>query len=264
MGTLDQNQALAALIAHLSASEKPVSLSWDEVQEWRQDALEALIALGLLAKDIQSRSLMCTGCEKHCYMPVYLTEEKQRAFVVCDDPERQSQMGRVAVPLPRLQQWQSSTQQFAGVIAGLLGLDAKPDFHKASASYRLGMLKGKGGRHWVAVTKQPLALVLKGQAVPLQEMLCFEDEALVLDQPRIDELLNRRPRDTSKTYRPDTTRREAGKLATQAMYQDWHDQYQALQREHPGKSDTWYSRQIAKLPVAQDKDPETIRKNMKK
>ncbi|MCU7841661.1 MAG: hypothetical protein KZQ94_20080 [Candidatus Thiodiazotropha sp. (ex Troendleina suluensis)] len=261
---LDLNQALTALMAHVDASDAPVSLGLDELQKWRQGVLEAFLGLGLLVKDVKAKSLVCSGCEQQCFIPVYLTDDEQRAFIVCDDPDRQSQMGRVTIPLARLQQWQASTRQFAEVVAGLLGFDTKPDFHKASASYRLGMLKSKGGRRWVSITVQPLAVEINRQTVPLADLLYFSGESLELDQPRIDELINAIPSDAGKAYTPDTSKREARKLATQAMYQNWNDEYLSLQLKHPGKSDTWYSLQIAKLHIAQGKDSETIRKNMKK
>ncbi len=160
---LGHNEALAALIAHVNASDKPASLGWDEVQQWQQGALEAFSRLGLLVKDVQAKSLMCTGCEQQCFMPVVYTDDAKRAFIVCDDPDQQDHMGRVNVPLDRLLQWQASTRQFAGVVAELLELDTKPDYHKASASYRLGMLKSKGGRRWVSVTVQPWRLRSTGR-----------------------------------------------------------------------------------------------------
>lgn len=261
---LDHNQALAALIGHVNGADNPAYLFWDEVQQWQQGVLEGFCGLGLLSKGVNTTSLMCTGCEQHCFMPVNLTEDAQRAFVVCDDPERQSHMGRIAVPLARLQQWQASTRQFARVVAGLLDLDWKPDFHKASAIYRLGMLPSKGGRRWVSMKVQPLRLEINRQVLPLADVLFFTGGALELDQPRVKELLDAPPSDTGKTYISDTSKREASKLATRAMYRDWHDEFLLLQGKHPSKSDAWYSLQIAKLSIAQGRDSETIRHNMKK
>jgi len=60
-----------------------------------------------------------------------------------------------------------------------------------------------------------------------------------------------------------TVRRDARKLATQSMYKEWQKAYRAVAKERPDLSDVWYSRQIAKLPIAKNRDAETIRKYMK-
>jgi hypothetical protein len=98
----------------------------------------------------------------------------------------------------------------------------------------------------------------------LNELLYFSGEVLVIDRPRIDELLDLSPDDTGKAYMPDVSRREERKLATEAMYQNWNDEYLSLKQKHPHKPDTWLSMKIAKTSIAQDRDSETIRKNMKK
>ncbi|MDB4222361.1 hypothetical protein N9850_01210 [Granulosicoccus sp.] len=261
---LDHSQALVALIAHVNASDKPVSLSWDEVQQWQDGVLAQFLAIGFLSTDVKAQSLVCMGCQQQCFMPVYQTDDGRRAFIVCDDPDMQTQMGRVKVPLERLQQWHASARQFAGVVAGLLGFDTKQEFQKTAASYRLGMLNSEGGRRWVSISVQPLGVEINRRSVPLTDLLYYSEDVLVLDQPRIDELLNSITSDSRKPYTPIVSKRETRKLTTQAMYQDWHDEYLSLQRKHPHKSNTWYSLQISKLPIAQGKDSETIRKNMKK
>lgn len=129
-------------------------------------------------------------------------------------------------------------------------------------SYRLGMLKSKGGRRWVSLAVQPLVLVINGDKALLNELLYFEGDELVIDEARIDGLLNSPPSDSAKVYTPDVSTREARKLATQTMHQNWHDAYLALKAKHPNKTNTWYSMQISKLSIAQGKDSETIRKNM--
>jgi hypothetical protein len=83
-------------------------------------------------------------------MEVVQTEDAKRAFIVCQDPDQQDHMGRITVPLPRLQQWQTSAKQVASVIAGLLGVEDKPVFQQGSASYKLAMLKGKKVKRDVA------------------------------------------------------------------------------------------------------------------
>jgi hypothetical protein len=48
------------------------------------------------------------------------------------------------------------------------------------------------------------------------------------------------------------------------MYQNWCDAYQSLRLKNPNKTDSWCAAQISKMPIAQGKSLETIRKNMKK
>ncbi len=260
---MDSQQAINAVIDRLNRSSKPVQFGFDELQAWQQGLLEGFIKAGLLTKDVAAQSLTCSGCEQHCFMPVVYTEEQQRAFIVCDDPDQQDHMGRIAVSLDRLQQWQTSAKQMAALIARLLGVTAKPTYQQESASYALGMLKRDSGRRVVSLTVQPLALVINQQPVELDELLYFDGDQLVIDRPRVDELLNTAPSPTGKAYNPDTSKREARKLATQAMYQDWNDAYRKFKQQYPDKKDSWHSFQIAKLPVAQGRDSETIRKKMK-
>ena len=59
-----------------------------------------------------------------------------------------------------------------------------------------------------------------------------------------------------------SAKREAAKLDTQARYASWKKAYKALRKKRPNESDVWYSQQIAKTPIAQDRDASTIKKNM--
>ena len=262
---MDYNQALTELIAHVDASDKPVSLGWDELQLWGEGVLEGFVAAGLLTKDVNARSLQCSGCEYHCFMDVLLAnDESERAFIVCDHAEMQAQMGRINVPPERLQQWQTSAKHLAELLSGLLRFEIKSEYQKQASSFKLGMLKGNKGRCWVMLQTQPLALEINRLTVPLGDLLYFDDDVLLIDMARVDELLNATPKDTGKAYSPNVSKQEARKLVTQVMYQDWNDEYLRLKKKHPDKSDTWCSMQIAKLLIAKGKDSETIRKIMKK
>jgi hypothetical protein len=65
-------------------------------------------------------------------------------------------------------------------------------------------------------------------------------------------------------HAPSTLKRDARKLATQAMYASWKKAYRALRKNNPDKSDVWCSLQIAKdkklNPLG--RNASTIRKNM--
>lgn len=68
----------------------------------------------------------------------------------------------------------------------------------------------------------------------------------------------------SAQYTRNTARREARKLNTADMHAQWQKEYRALKKKKPNMSDVWYSQQIAKMDIAQGREAETIRKNMKK
>ena len=259
---LSPSQALMALIAHINASGKPIYIGWDEVGQWQIDALALLVGVRLLSKSNDAHSLECNGCEHRCFMPVEHTDDKKRAFIVCDDMEMQGQMGRIAVPLQRLKQWKTSPKHVAVVIAHLLGFEGVPQAAKDGASYQLGMLKSKGGRRWVSLAVNPLEIVINQNLTPVSDLLYIDNNTLVIDRERIDDLLNSSTKN-DKAYTPNTDKQELRKLATQEMHQDWKDKYLYLSKKNPEKKDKWYAWEISKLPIAQGKSSETIRRNMK-
>jgi hypothetical protein len=48
------------------------------------------------------------------------------------------------------------------------------------------------------------------------------------------------------------------------MYKSWQKAYRSLKKQRPNMSDVWYSQLIAKQDIAAGRNPETIRKHMKK
>ncbi|GAW87344.1 conserved hypothetical protein [Bathymodiolus platifrons methanotrophic gill symbiont] len=262
------NDVLLALLAHLRAENKPIIIGWGVVQKYPEGALEVLLKAGLLVRASAAQSIECHACENHCFMDVITLIHDDpvltRAFIVCDDVEMQSQMGRVQIPLVQLQQWQTDIKRLSKVIAGLLGLKDKIAFTVNQPVIKLGMLKAAKGRRWVTLNSLDLSLEINQHTVPVDEVLYFEREQLFIDQDAIDDLLNREPLRQGKSYIPLTNKREARKLETQMMYQGWQDAYVQLKKQNPTKSNKWCSLQIAKMDIANAKDAETIRKNMVK
>jgi len=97
----------------------------------------------------------------------------------------------------------------------------------------------------------------------VNELLYVDGGELAIDRLRIDELVDAKPMSVGKAYAPSTDRLEARKLSTQAKYQDWQDAYLLLKTKHPTKSKSWIAGRIARMPVAQGSDSETIRKHLK-
>lgn len=58
-------------------------------------------------------------------------------------------------------------------------------------------------------------------------------------------------------------RRELRKQKTSERYKAWNKAYRELRKKHPGKTDTWISKQIQKMDIGDGKTAETIRRKMK-
>lgn len=259
------DKALLEVLAHLESTDKPIVINWDTTQQWGDGVLDKLIEFGLLAATSSAQILECTGCEHRCFMDVITDTNKAkqtRAFIVCDEPEKQSEMGRIEIPLERLKQWRCSIKRLAKVLQGLLTVTN--DINASGEDViRLGMLQGKGGRRWLSLLNQPLVLEINGYETPLNELLFVDGDALVIDKRHIDELVDAKPSSVGKVYTPSTDLREDKKLQTQAKYQNWQDEYQTLKLKHSTQSKSWFARKISKMSIAQGSDSETIRKHLK-
>jgi hypothetical protein len=260
---LGLSAALNDLLGAIWDSKSRVVVDYDTVQQWEQETLAVLMAQGLLKKAPAASSLECRGCEEHCFSDVVVrtTDGHTRAHIVCEVPERQAEMGLVAVPIERLQQWQSSPVMFARFIASALGLDAAASASK-NAVLNLGMLQGPHGRRGVTLVMDTFSLEVNQHAIPLAELMFVENGEVVLDQPRIESVLSLKVKPADKPYDSNRNKRESQKQATAAMRQDWRDAHLRLKRKQPGKSKKWYSIRIASLPVALGRDAETIRRQL--
>lgn len=258
------NHALEALFEHIASSGKPILINYQTANEWHSGAIALFLKHTLISSASSAQSIQCSGCENHCFMDVITRkyESITRAFILCEDTEMQSHIGRIEAPIEHLKQWQSSTKHLASVIARLLNLDSHSE-QNTQGKIRLDMMKSSKGRRWVSLQFEPLALEINQHLIPLNELLYFEGEQLLIDRHRVDDLLERAHLSNDKNYEPSTNKQEARKLKTKAMYQDWKDEYIKRKRAKPNASDSSISKQIAKMDIAQGKDSETIRKNMK-
>jgi hypothetical protein len=264
------NDVLLLLLEAMDTTGEAHLVGWDTVQPWPDGALGTLLAAGILSDTKPALSVECRECPNSCFMDVHQLpgrdKKPARAFIVCDDPEMQEQMGRIEIPRERLRQWKVTGLQLARVVAGLVGIECKAEDRHGQTNIRIGMVKGKNGRRWLSLNKSPLTLEINEHHLPLEEVLFFEDGALSVDRLRIDQLIDKAPDSSGKKYKPSTEKREARKRKTEAMYEDWREEYLRLRRKYPDTvrhSDSWIAKQIAKLDIAQGRDAETIRKNMK-
>ena len=245
-------------------------ISARELAGWPRDAVAALKSQRLLRRSRPATSVVCPGCEQQCAMPVYTVvgagasagQTDRWSFVVCD---KRDDINRVTVEADRLTQWQSSPDAVCDFVADCLGLRPGGKRIDADGLMQIGMATGEERRQMLCLRKKQweLELVAGDGTIPLAELVDFSQGHYGLNKTAIGQLV-----DASLTadprYTPIRARREARKQATEARDAALQKTYLKLKRRCPGRSDTWYSLQIAKMDIAGDLNPETIRKNMKK
>jgi hypothetical protein len=188
---------------------------------------------------------------------------------VCDDSDEQAHMGLIKVPQDQLKQWQFSTKNLAVLLAQLLDFDGISLDDKKNI-IRLGMLKSSNGRQWASLHKQPLALELKQEQIPLTELLFVDNGKLEIEHARIDATLAVKQPFKAKYYQSNTDKLEQRKANTQAKSQSWQDEYEKLKRQHsnkpnqPNKTKGWYAYQISKMLIAQGGTVANITRILKK
>lgn len=182
-------------------------------------------------------------------------------FIVCD---KRSDINRVSVSGSRLIQWQCNADLVCRFIAASLGLRRGGTQAAHADLWDIGIAAGdKRSQMLCLQADNGLTLVVADIRMPLAELIAFCDGRYSLDGAIIRRMVDAATTADSR-YTPSQIKREARKLDTQEMYSSWQKAYRNLKRNKPGKTDTWYAQKIAKTDIAQGRDPETIRKNMKK
>ena len=245
-------------------------ISARELAGWPADAVAALKSQRLLRRSRPATSVICPRCEQQCAMPVYTVvgagasagQTDRWSFIVCD---KRDDINRVTVEPDRLTQWQSGPDAVCDFVADCLGLRPGGKRIGRAGLMQIGMATGEERRQMLCLRKKQweLELVAGDGTIPLAELVDFSQGHYGLNKTAIGQLV-----DASLTadprYTPTQTRREARKQATEVRYQALQKAYLKLKRRRPGRSDIWYSLQIAKMDIAGDLNPETIRKRMKK
>lgn len=258
------DQVLLLLLNSLTLRSHKLVLSWYSVNLWQEQAFTLMLANKLITPISKAKTIQCRYCEKNCTLDVipHSYPNKTRYYAVCEEPIMHEQVGRMTIPPEQLKQWQITIKQLAVLVAELLGLSSDISYKADQKSISLGALPSKAGRKSVVLNVEPLTLVVNQSIFPVNELLYFEGDKLLLDRDKIEHALNLKQSPPVKTYRANTDKRELQKANTLAMHQDWQEQATKLKKKQPTMSKTWISQQIAKLPISQGKSAETIRKNI--
>ncbi|CAM8649634.1 hypothetical protein MCEMAEM21_02711 [Oxalobacteraceae bacterium] len=257
--------ALVDLLARVGASEDAAALlSNHALNQWPEVAVAALKTQRLLVKAQPASSAICPGCERDCVMPVQTRIHLSRGAVSYIDCDKRSDVSRVAVQVDRLEQWRCTADAVGDFVAASLGLRQSDKRRAASADFlEIGIATGdKRSQMLCLQTGGELILVAGGNTVPLADLIAYRSGAYSLDSARVVKLVDAASTADNR-YTPSNAKREARKVDTQAMYKGWQKAYRALLKKSPGKSDVWYSQQIAKADKVHVRDPNTIKKHMK-
>jgi hypothetical protein len=197
-------------------------------------------------------------------MPVHTlptTAGPSASFIVCD---KRNDTNRVQVSSESLIQWSSSANSVCGFVAASLGLRHSDKQLASDGLWEIGVATGdKRSQMLCLQAGGELNLVVGDNKVPLAELIEFHEGRYSLDGVMLCQLVDAATT-ADPRYTPSDVKREARKLETQAMYARWQKEYRKMKRDKPDKTAVWCSRQIAKMDIANGKDAETIRKNMKK
>lgn len=258
--------ALIELLARVGeGGGAAVFVSEHELSQWPDPAVAAMKAQRLLTKASPTTSAVCPGCERECVMPVHVlpnTTRNPAAFIVCD---KRSDINRVAVAAARLAQWQCSADAASTFVTNTLGLRRSTQSTDIAGRWTIGIASGNKRSQMLCLQAADgaLALVAGENALPLADLIEHRDGAYSLDGVKVRLLIDAATTADNR-YTPSNAKREARKLDTQAMYADWQKAYRELKKKkHKDTSETWYSQQIAKMPVAKGRKADTIKKHMK-
>lgn len=110
------NSTLRTWIKALAESKDSlVLIDYADIKDLETGEYKIFFDAGFIIPFASARSMICTGCEEACFMPVYATDTS--AFIVCETFES---MGRTAVNPNDLKRWAFSFDTLTSVISGII------------------------------------------------------------------------------------------------------------------------------------------------
>lgn len=255
--------ALIELLGRVGACQgAAVLVNSEELSLWPDEAVAAMKTRKLLVRVRPAASAVCPGCERDCTMPFHTLTTATGAtasFIVCD---KRSDTNRVPVSSEQLIQWRCNASAVCGFVAVSLGL-RRSDKAAGDGLWVIGMAAGATRSQMLCLQAGgELTLTAGDNKMPLAELVEFHDGRYSIADAMVSRLVDAATT-TDNRYTPSIVKRETRKLETQALHKAWQKEYRSLLRKKPGMGGVWYSQQIAKMDIAQDRKAETIRKHMK-
>lgn len=185
--------------------EASALITEDELSRWPNAVVAEMKTQRLLAKTRPATSAVCPGCERECTMPVHVLSDAARApaaFIVCD---KRDDVNRVDVSIGRLEQWHTTGELIADLLARLLGVNRTASTAAKDREWTIGTLKGRKHKSLVTLrADNDLHISLAGHVVPLADVLTFDENTLTADK---NELIRRVDKPTSNSETPSARRK---------------------------------------------------------
>ena len=131
------------------------------------------------------------------------------SFVVCD---KRSDTNRVPVPAARLALWRCDAQAVCGFVVASLGLVRTTVLPSEDGLLPIGMARGDKRTQMLCLRLHGhLALVVGADAMPLADVISFENGSFTLDHAVIHQMVDAATT-ADPRHTPSTAKREAGKI----------------------------------------------------
>ena len=258
---------LQELIDRLSPGSDHI-VAWEQVREWPPGTIDVFQKAGWIrpaSPRFDCRSV--ADVKRNCFKPVRVRAGVQgraaQAYVDCDEP---ADLGRISIPLEHLQQWRITGSQVARWIADKLKLKEQAERQAAAVRISVGQLRGKKRRGSLELVTEKIPAVLRvsGHSLPLTDAVYLSGDRPEIDRVALYELVDRLPSSGSlQTIQPLGDQTGSAQIRDEGEAREMAKGIQKLTRTRPGRSDSWYSHQIAKLPIAKGRSAGTIRRNLK-
>jgi hypothetical protein len=211
---------LAALVERIAACRGgDTYFTAAEVTAWPADFTRAIESLGLLGNASPAQSVVCTGCEEACVMPVeVIPGTTPRALIFCD---KRDDIDRVEVPFSSMERRKSSGRMLAEILAKLLQMSTPRPAQLDATRWQVGQFQGIKHKSQLVLTldHEPV-LSIAGHTVRLVEVLAFKKGAVVIDLPAMRKMVDspsgaQSQADESAQNRADRIRKRIAELKTQ-------------------------------------------------
>ncbi len=264
---MTENDLLEMILDRLGRSEITNAVfGTDETATWPLSLLDTFTESRLLRPTKAAQVITCDGCEQYCPMPVTVLPAEStrpaRSFIACD---KRDDIGRVPVDLKRLEQWEINGSLLAKTLSSLMAFDKTVKEESKGKRWTLGTVKGKERKSQLVLNvENGVFIEVAGHDVALGDVLSLKNGTLTVDRDELLRLVDKPLAEGVSAGKTSTTRNESRKQASQKRYAAWKKAYKELKRKRSNMSDVWYSQQIEKMDIAENRDAETIRKHMKK